>query len=175
MHSVQSDNTLLNWAVAGAAPSILHTNTVDASDQLLDLIDRYQIYSQMSPTWFKLENDDAWFGQTIYLCGTHSIEWPGFDRASKCENLTHLLHTVAGSMIPLERNACRHEIGRCCTRLIEATPGTACHHSLALDMSHPFSTLGSQRHSMHECLEQLECRLRLLGVPRVGGDGETQL
>lgn len=173
MHSVQSDNSLLKWAVAGAAPSILHAGTVDASDQLLELIDKYQIYSRMSPTWFRLENAEVWFGQTICLCGTHKIEWPGFDRVAGCENLTHLLHMVAGSMIPLERNTCRHEIGSCRTRLIEASTGTVCHHSLALDMSHPFSAVGSHRHSTHHCLEQLESRLRLLGVPRVGGDGET--
>lgn len=168
MHSIQSDNPLLNWAVAGAAPSgLLHGYTRDASDQLLELIDRYQIYSETPSNWYRLEDEEAWLGQTINLCGTHTIEWPDSNSGSGCENLTRLLQTMAASMMPSERSVCRHEIGGCSARLMEASTGTVCHHSLAVEVSHQFSTVGSHRQSEDECLQQLECRLLLSGIPQV--------
>ena len=175
MYSILSDNPLLNWAVAGAVPSgLLHGYTGDASDQLLELIDRYQIYSETPSNWYRLENEKAWLGQTINLCGTHTIEWPDSNCTSSCENLTRLLQTIAASMMPFERSLCRHDIGGCGTRLMEASTGTVCHHSLAVEISHQFSTVGSRRHSEHECLEQLECRLLLSGVPQVRGAFERE-
>jgi hypothetical protein len=176
MHSIQSDNPLLDWAVAGAAPSgLLHGYAGDASDQLLELIDRYQIYSEAPSNWYRLENEETWLGQTTNLCGTHTIEWPDSARASGCANFTRLLQTIAASMMPLERSIYRHEIGGCSTRLMEVSTGTVCHHSLAVEISHQFSTVGSRRHNEHECLDQLECRLVLSGIPQVGGDGEALL
>ncbi len=176
MHSIQSDNPLLDWPVAGAVPSgLVHGYAADASDQLLELIDRYQIYSETPSQWYRLENAETWFGQTINLCGTHTIEWSESDRTSGCENLTRLLQTIAASMMPLERSICRHEIGGCDTRLMEVSTGTVCHHSLAVEISHQFSTVAGHGHRENECFEQLECRLVLSGIPQIGGDGEALL
>jgi hypothetical protein len=170
MNSIQSDNPLLSWAVAGTAPSgLLHGYPRDASDQLLELIDKYQIYSETPSHWCRLENEEAWLGQTINLCGTHTIEWPDSNCTSACENLTRLLQTIAASMLPFEQTSCRHEIGGCSTRLMEVSTGTVCHHWLAVEISHQFSTVGGHRHREHECFEQLECRLVLSGIPQVGG------
>jgi hypothetical protein len=168
MNSIQSDNPLLSWAVAGAAPSgLLHGYTGDASDQLLALIDKYQIYSETPTHWYRLENEEAWLGQTLNLCGTHTIEWPDSNCTSACENLTHLLQTIAASTMPLERNICRHEIGGCDTRLMETFTGTVCHHSVVVEVSHQFSTVSSRSQSEDECLQQLECRLLLSGIPQL--------
>ena len=166
MHSVESDDVLINWAFAGAAQSaVLHTG--NASDQLLELIDLYQIYSETPFNWYRLENERMWLGQTVNLCGAHSIQWPPTDRFPNCENLTRILQTIAASMLPFERTGCRHEIGSCVTRLMTVSTGPVCHHSLPVEVSHQFSTVGSHRQSEHECLEQLECRLLLSGVPQV--------
>lgn len=168
MHSIQSDNPLLNWAVAGTAPSgFLHGYTGDASDHLLELIDRYQIYSETPSNWYRLENEETWLGQTINLCGTHTIEWPDSTYTPGCENLTHLLQTIAASMMPFERSICRHEIGGCDTCLMETSTGTVCHHSVVVEVSHQFSTVSNHRQGEDECLQQLECRLLLSGIPQL--------
>ncbi len=166
MHYVESDDLLTNWAVAGAAQSGT-LNTGNASDQLLELIDMYQIYSETPANWYRLENERTWLGQTVNLCGTHTLEWSAGDRSCGCENLTRVLQAIAASMMPSERSSCRHEIGGCVTRLMSRSTGPLCHHSLPVEVSHQFSTVGSRRQGENECLELLECRLLLSGVPQV--------
>lgn len=173
MHYVQSDDLLINWAVAGAAQSgVLRTG--NASEQLLEIIDMYQIYSEAPSNWYRLENERTWFGQTIRLWGTHAVEWFDRDRTC-CENLTRILQTIAASMLPAERTGCRHEIGGCVTRHTKTSAGLVCHHSLSVDVSHQFSTIGSHRQRENECLEQLECRLLLSGIPQVRSACEQEV
>lgn len=173
MHFIESDDLMTHWAVAGTVHSgVLHGG--NASDRLLELIDLYEIYSEAPSDWYRLESERTWLGETVNLCGTHTIEWSPRDRTSGCENLTRILQTIAASMLPFERAGCRHELGGCVTRLMMTANGPVCHHSLPVEVSHQFRTVGSQRQREHECFEQLECRLLLSGVPQVGGAVEQE-
>ena len=165
MYSIQSDIPWVNWALAGTAQSgTVYAN--DASDRLLELIDKYQIYSETPSNWFKLESERTWLGHTINLCGTHALDWFA-DRASGCENVGQVLQTIAASMLPFEETGCRHEIGGCSARLMKGPRGPVCHHALEIELIHPFSAIGSRCHRENECLEQLERRLLLSGIPQI--------
>lgn len=170
MHSVHTDNSLFSWAVLGRAQSerlLGHGDT--PHDQMLELIDQYQIYTERPSDWFKLETEEAWFGQALNLCGTHPIVWPDSERISACENLTRLLQAIAASEMPLEHDSCRHEIGACTSRVIRASSGSVCHHSLSIEISHPFHTATDQRQMEHKCFAELERRLACSGIPQVAG------
>lgn len=176
MQAIQSDDSLIKWAIAGAsAGGVFRGYAGDASDQLLELIDRYYIfYSEASSNWYRLESQQAWLGQTLDLCGTHAVEPPDSSRHSGCDNLTRLLQTIAASMMPVEENECRHEMGDCVTRRVQVSTGIICRHSLSVEISHPFSTISSRRRD-HECLEQLECRFVISGIPPIMRERESPL
>lgn len=172
MHPMQNDIPWVNWAIAGTA----QTGTVyanDASDRLIELIDQYQICSETPFNWYRPESERTWFGHTTNLCGSHALDWYS-DRASGCENLTRLLQTIAASMMPFEHTGCRHEIGDCSVRLAKTSAGRVCQHSLQIELIHPFSTIGRHRRWLNECLEQLERRLLLSGIPQIKSTGERE-
>jgi hypothetical protein len=165
MHTLQNDIPWISWAVAGTAQSgILCVG--DAAGRWIELIDKYEIYSETPFHWYRPENETAWLGHTITLCGTHAIDWSAADRTPGCESLTRLLQAVAASTLPLEGTGCRHELGSCVTRLAKISTGPVCQHSLAVEVSHQLSTIRCQRQREDECLEQLEVQLLLSGVPQ---------
>lgn len=176
MQAIQSDDSLINWAIAGAsAGGVFRGYAGDASDQLLELVDRYYIfYSDAASNWYRLESQQAWLGQTVNLCGSHAVEWPDSSRHSGCVSLTRLLQAIAASMMPSEESECRHEMGDCVTRRVQVSTGIVCRHSLSVEISHPFSAISSRRHQ-HECLEQLECRLVISGIPPIIREREAPL
>lgn len=165
MHSVEGDIPWLHWTVGETAQSGVVYAGADA-DRWLELIDHYQIYSETPSNWYRLERDKTWLGHTISLCGTHRLDWSS-DRASGCENLTRVLQAIAASLMPCEQTGCRHEIGGCVTRLTKVATGPVCHHSLPLEVSHRFTTIDCNRQRENECLEQLEYRLVVSGVPKI--------
>jgi hypothetical protein len=178
MHSVQSDNALFNWAVAGTAQAdVSHGDPEIVHDQRLDLVDRYQIYLETPSNWYHLEKEEAWYGQSHNLCGSHKIEWLDSNRNSVCKNLTQLLQTMAASMMPWERSSCRHAMGSCVTSVIETPTGSICQHSLAIEMSHPFHTAANHRLTEPRCFADLGNRLLLAGIPIIGSafDPDTAL
>jgi hypothetical protein len=169
MHSVQSDNTLFNWAVVGTAHTdVLNGDPGNVHDQLLELVDRYQIYSETPSNWYQLESEEAWYGQSLNLCGSHKIEWSDTNRTSVCKNLTQLLQTIAASKMPWERRSCRHAMGSCMTSVIETPTGSVCQHSLPIEMSHPFHAGADHRLTEPRCFAEVESRLIVAGIPRIG-------
>lgn len=165
MRSVQEDIPWVNLAIAGTAQTGIANGNND-TDGLIELIDKYDIYSEMPYNWYRLDSEKTWLGHTINLCGTHALDLLA-DRSLGCENLTRLLQTIAASMLPFERTGCRHQIGDCLARPIETSCGPVCHHSLQIELVHSFITISSHRLEENECLEQLESRLLLSGVPQV--------
>lgn len=173
MHSAQNDESWIRWAAAGAMPgSVFRGCSGDPPDHLLALIDRYEVYAHPPSSWCRLESDKTWLGHTITLCCTHAMEWAPGDNSFGCENLTHLLVTLAASMTPLERGGCRHGIAGFAIRSLAASAGVRCHHSLALELSHEFSAAPTRVQSEQECLEELEYRLQQLGILQIADGRE---
>lgn len=166
MHSIRSDIPWVSLTIAGTAQAgIAYAN--NAADRLIELIDKYDIYSEVPSNWYRLEGGKTWLGHTVNLCGTHALDLSA-DRSLCCQYLTRLLQAIGASILPLERTGCRHGIGGSISRQVNVSTGPICHHWLPIEVSHRFSAVASHSQKENECLEQLDCRLALSGIPQIG-------